>query len=122
MLVNDTLDDNVRNEARRYFNFNFNQGTYDTAPFTVNVTKPATGTFHHVVASYDGSVLRLFIDGALGSQENDDRAAKPKDSALWIGRRADDARSIDGVIDEVAIYDKALAEDRIVAHHRAAGR
>jgi Flp pilus assembly protein TadG len=44
VMVNDTLDDNVRNEANRFFNFNFQQGQYQTRPFTPNITRPTSGT------------------------------------------------------------------------------
>ena len=44
IMENDTLTDAVRNEARRFFNFNFRQGLYETEPFTPNVTRPESGT------------------------------------------------------------------------------
>ena len=44
IMQNDTLTDAVRNEARRFFNFNFRQGLYETTPFTPNVTRPESGT------------------------------------------------------------------------------
>jgi len=44
VMVNDTLDTNVRTEATRFFNFNFQQGLYQTRPFTPSITRPTSGT------------------------------------------------------------------------------
>ena len=44
VMTNDTLSSAVTMEANRFFNFNFNQGLYGTAPFTPVVTRPAQGT------------------------------------------------------------------------------
>jgi Flp pilus assembly protein TadG len=44
IMQNDTLTATVTDEARRFFNFNFRQGLYDTEPFTPGVTRPANGT------------------------------------------------------------------------------
>jgi Flp pilus assembly protein TadG len=44
VMTNDQLTDAVRDEARRFFNFNFEQGLYDTRPFTPVVERPQSGT------------------------------------------------------------------------------
>jgi Flp pilus assembly protein TadG len=44
IMNNDQMTDPVRDEARRFFNFNFRQGLYDTDPFTPVITRPVSGT------------------------------------------------------------------------------
>jgi Flp pilus assembly protein TadG len=44
VMTNDQMTDAVRDEARRFFNFNFQQGLYDTRPFTPVVERPISGT------------------------------------------------------------------------------
>jgi Flp pilus assembly protein TadG len=44
IMNNDTMTTAVRNEATRFFNFNFRQRLYDTDPFTPVVTRPVSGT------------------------------------------------------------------------------
>lgn len=44
VMTDDTMNDTVRDEARRFMNFNFPQGLYQTATFTPNVTRPEAGT------------------------------------------------------------------------------
>ncbi len=51
IMQNDTLTQNVIDEARRFFNFNFPQGLYGTEPFTAAVTRPASGTVRMTAAT-----------------------------------------------------------------------
>ena len=44
IMQNDQMTDTVRDEAIRFFNFNFRQGLYDTQPFTPAVSRPEAGT------------------------------------------------------------------------------
>jgi Flp pilus assembly protein TadG len=44
IMNNDQMTTAVRNEATRFFNFNFRQRLYDTDPFTPVVTRPVSGT------------------------------------------------------------------------------
>jgi Flp pilus assembly protein TadG len=44
IMSNDTMTQAVRDEANRFFNFNFRQRLYNTEPFTPLVTRPVSGT------------------------------------------------------------------------------
>jgi Flp pilus assembly protein TadG len=44
IMQNDTLSQSVRDEATRFFRFNFPDRLYDTASFTPQVTRPSGGT------------------------------------------------------------------------------
>ena len=60
-MDNDTLDDNAIAEARRFFNFNFPQGLYQTATFTPTVTRPATGTVRVTASTtIPTAIMRMF--------------------------------------------------------------
>jgi hypothetical protein len=76
-----------------------------------------------VVATFDGASLTLFVDGQKTQVTPDARSQAPKPVSAFIG--ADPALStadvMVGVIDEVAIYDKALDAARVASHFRAAG-
>jgi hypothetical protein len=70
----------------------------------------------HVVATYDGGVMRLYIDGTPVTEGPSRRELLDTDFTFRIGGRSDDASPFSGIIDEVAIYDRALSEEEITAH------
>jgi YVTN family beta-propeller protein len=72
-------------------------------------TTVTTGVWHQVAAVYDGSFIKVYLDGQLdGSVPT---TVTPTDGAasLKIGARGDDANTrLNGLIDEVKIYNRAL--------------
>jgi hypothetical protein len=76
------------------------------------------GAFHHVVATYDGTTMAVFVDGTQEAATPDTRAM-PSVSAVALIGSAGDGSHFAGVIDEVAVYDEALDADRVQAHFNA---
>ena len=95
--------------------------TSDGAPALTSSSTLALNTWYYVVATYDGAVAKLFVNGKLDGTLK--VAAIPKQTAdpLFIGRRTDGLFN-NAVVDEVAIYPVALSADRIAAHWRAASK
>jgi hypothetical protein len=85
--------------------FRINDGT---SMHTVSGGTPTTGVWHHIAGSYDGSNLRIFVDGVLKGTAAA-VAVTIADSAepLSIGGDSAGGASIDGMIDEVRISDIA---------------
>jgi predicted SpoU family rRNA methylase len=88
----------------------------------------ALGTWHHVVGIFfgdadgGGGTATIFLDGVQGEQlvDGGNLADGGGDDGLWyIGRtRAPDSGfAWKGLLDEVALYDRALTEEEIVAHY-----
>ena len=78
--------------------------------------------WNHVAMTYDGAVLRLFLDGTLQGEKRIDRPRQPGDHPLAVARRQDnsgDGYHFRGVIDELAIYDSVLSPDQIRAGFEA---
>jgi hypothetical protein len=69
----------------------------------------ATGaTFHHVVLTYNGTLVTLYVDGAVaGTSAGAPAAITTNDAPLYIG--AGQLRAWDGAIDEVRIFNRALS-------------
>ncbi len=74
------------------------------------------GVWSHVVGTWDGTTMRLYVDGV-------ERVAQPlsapidtNTSKLWLGSTYNSFDYFAGDLDEVAIYDHALSEARIIAH------
>ena len=93
--------------------------TSDGAPALVSTSTLALNTWYYVVATYDGAVAKLYVNGKLDSSLKVTTTAKQTADPLFIGRRVDGLFN-DTVLDEVAIYPVALTADRIAAHWRAA--
>ena len=93
--------------------------TGDFDPVLVSSTTLALNTWYYVVATYDETVAKLYINGALDGTLP--VVASPAQNAdpLYIGRRADGFFN-NTLLDEVAIYPTALPADRIAAHWRSA--
>lgn len=81
-----------------------------------------TGTaFDHVVLTYDGRDTRLWFNGVNVGTERDERAVTPTAGAFVVGDSViAQPFKFKGAMDELAVYDHALAADRIAAHLAAA--
>ena len=99
---------------------------YTTEGYTSidSVRQLAVGEVVHVVSTWDGADLRLYLDGeeaetnlSAGSNPNFGVAVNT-DNPIYIGKD-DREPSPDAWIDEVAIYNHALEPARIAAHYSA---
>jgi len=88
----------------------------------------AQGAETHIVATYDGSVIRIYLNGVLDPSETaapGSISPKPPDptnplaSGVGIGNQIDRDRPFKGLIDEVALYPAALSPARILAHYQS---
>lgn len=75
--------------------------------------------WHHVVAVYDGAQQHLYVDGDSKAVAGDVNPISTNPRNLQIGGPISDCAAWIGEIDEVAIYAKALPQDRINAHFKA---
>lgn len=74
------------------------------------------GAYLHVAAVYDGASIRLYVDGQGGTPLADERPSGPKTGASFLVGAGPNQASWIGAVDEVAIYDKALTREQILAH------
>ena len=91
----------------------------DVGPTVTSVQMLALNTWYYVVATFDGTTAKLFINGKLDSSLSVTAVPKQTNDPLTIGRRPD-GHFTNALIDEVAIYPTALSADRIAAHWRIA--
>lgn len=93
-------------------------GTATSADLNALVTL-TEGAWYHVVATYDGTTARLYVNGVEGANANPTGYVATKDSPLVLGARSDLAFAWNGGIDEVAIYPTALSASDVQARFNA---
>jgi hypothetical protein len=70
---------------------------------------PPAGEWHHIAATYDGTIYKCYIDGELSGEKDWGYASTIPENELPVTIGG----SFDGMIDEVKIYDHALSGDDI---------
>jgi len=99
-------------------------GTYTDGPWTnetaVKTAATVAGTKYHVVTTINATDLKLYVNGALiGTAlmaEKNNTLAGLSNAFAWVGRGgySSDPTFL-GVIHKLAIYNKALADDEVLA-------
>lgn len=78
-----------------------NANTYD---FVTGATVVSVGMWHHVAGVFDGSELRVYLDGRIDGAKPSNIAPAPGTQSLKIGARGDTGgNTFDGLIDEVRV-------------------
>jgi hypothetical protein len=73
-------------------------------------TEPvSSGTWHHLCGTYDGSFLKLYVDGLLKASASATLEMQPSSLPIYLGQEGlpGDRRSFLGLMDEVRIWNKA---------------
>ena len=87
----------------------------DTTTLIANSGNLSPNTFYHVAAVYDGTEMRLYLDGALvGSTPKTGDIAQNPNANMWIGNNEMGRRPFDGVLDNLRIYDQALSVGQLI--------
>jgi 1,4-alpha-glucan branching enzyme len=76
---------------------------------------PSVGVWHQIAGTYDGSLLRLYLDGQIVTQQTASGQMPTSSDPLGIGSRpgANLNYNFQGVIDDVRIYGSALPSSQI---------
>ena len=94
---------------------------------TKTVTSATTipqNTWKHVAARYDGSALRVFIGGTIEAATTAATGSLAATTeALWLGYYDGTSHHLNGYLDDVSIYDRALSDAEITSlSNNQAGR
>ncbi len=86
------------------------------------------GVWHHVVVTWNGTAtatnVLMYVDGvAVGSYATTTNASGDRVSDasanIYLGNEVNGARTLDGVLDDVRVYNRVLSPTEIQAVHRA---
>ena len=95
----------------------FGNGTTSVAVQTPAITDT---NWHYVVATYNGSRARIYLDGILKQEIPQTLQMATNNLPLNIGRANANQYFFNGWLDEVAIYPTALPAQTILAHYNRA--
>ena len=68
--------------------------------------------WHYVAATYDGSVMKIYVDGVYLASKNTTGNLRSSSADLKIGSQTTTSK-FDGIIDEVLLYNTALTEPEV---------
>lgn len=89
-------------------------------PRVSSKTPPQPGKWTHVVATWDGASLRMYIDGELHDERARVGFPNPNPYPVMIGNfeyPSCHGGNFGGLIDEVRIYDRALTADEVTQRY-----
>jgi hypothetical protein len=88
---------------------------YSDFPSNTTLFVPPIGQWTHIALTYDGSMIKLYANGALVGQESKTGNINGDDVPFDIGGRAIDngTGKFNGLIDEVEVFDRALSQKEI---------
>ena len=81
--------------------------------------RPALNTWYHVAYTYDGSNLRIYVNGVECNSLAASGSLKVNTLPISIGSDAGTQKFFNGTIDQARIYNSALTADQILAHYDA---
>jgi hypothetical protein len=98
--------------------FSFYDGTNN--PSAVSTTILAYNEWYHVAGVYNGNDVFIYINGTLeGTDARGAYNASPSSDPLVIGEWARVNRSYNGIIDDLAVYNRALSGNEIMEIYQA---
>jgi hypothetical protein len=87
---------------------------------SVTSTASASGQYDHVVATYDGTTMTIYVDGAAQNMQTSSFGIAGAVNHFVVGAEAGGAEAFfRGVLDEVAVYEHVLSPTRVNAHYLA---
>ncbi len=107
------------NTNKYHVDIGFNDGSLHFLPSTNSFP---FNTFNHVAATWDGSALKLYVNGQLeGALNLGPKTVSYSGEALTIGEHNifPAQRAFDGLIDEIEFYNRALSASEIQAIYNA---
>ncbi|MDO9542027.1 MAG: LamG domain-containing protein [Kiritimatiellia bacterium] len=70
------------------------------------------GKWHHIVGTWDGQTVKLYVDGVCEKKEQCSSSRVPNNEPLFIG--CDEKKDFfNGVIDDLQIYNRALSKSEV---------
>jgi hypothetical protein len=75
--------------------------------------------WHHIAGTYDGSNMRVYVDGQLQGTSTSGRSISPTTAPLEIAQNVNESVWFPGGIADVAVYPVALTQAQLQTHYTA---
>ena len=98
--------------------FNFAIGTPDAYEDIYSTTQTETDTWYHLVGTYDGNEVKLYVNGESDSDPVSYNGTIGDHDPLYIGSAYSGSSVTDGNIDEVRIYNRAISANEVKALYK----
>lgn len=85
-------------------------GVVFQAPAATAIARVSSGDWHHFVATLDGTNVRLYVDGVL-------QVTAGAVASAGLTRATFGGQSLDGLIDEAAVYNTVLTPAQVLNHY-----
>jgi hypothetical protein len=96
------------------FTFGFNGGC-GNADLNSGVV-PVAGQWYHVVGTYDGATIKIFVNGVLQNSQSLATTIGTNAFPLYLGENSQaTGRNWSGDIDEIKVFDRALPDTEVLA-------
>ncbi|MCK4918754.1 MAG: LamG domain-containing protein, partial [Candidatus Pacebacteria bacterium] len=104
-------------------NFSFRVGNILSSQITVWSSAKSLNEFYHIVGTYDGSLIKIYVNGLEEDSDNQTGDIKLGSLDLHIGNFAgySNVRHFNGSIDSVRIYNRALLAEEVRYHYNKGG-
>jgi len=108
----------VGNSRRLRFSIAINNNSYYTETWNNGLK---TGQWQHIAGVYDGSRIRVYVNGAEKASRIVSGKIDTNSKPIWIakGRVVGMTNSFKGSVDNVRIYKKALTSTEILQHYKS---
>jgi hypothetical protein len=119
--VTDGYELGLANGGTAFLRFN-HASSGDTYRVDTTTPYPTDGTWVHLVGTYDGSRMRIYVNGVEQASKAGPAAVGTNALRLGIGAESDGTRPLKGRIDGVRLYDRALSAAEVAQLYAAPGK
>lgn len=109
------------NSDNTKFEFSITTTNY-TNRYVWSTTAPEKDKWYHVVGTYDGANIRIYVNGKLEGTKSCTGTFSSSPATMYFGSRGIyNDRNFNGNIDEVSIYSRSLTEEEILSSYNREG-